>query len=137
MVRLYFTASVLLLIGAAGPSGYARGFGDGHNGAGDRLECGGGMKGLSYSPESTVQWTVQSQGCELNFRTGAPNAALWAISIVSKPRHGTAGVYSRYSLAYKPAPGFTGADSFSFAVIGRTGAKGEKIIVHVNVSVTP
>ena len=128
---------LVLLIGIAGSSVQARGFGDHHDGAGDRMECGGGMRALSYTPESTVQWTVQSQGCELNFRTGAPNAALWAISIISKPKHGNAGVYSRYSLAYKPAPGFTGADSFSFAVIGRTGTEGEKIVVHVNVSVTP
>jgi hypothetical protein len=136
MVRLC-RITLLLLVGLTSAPVYARGFGDGHDGADDRMECGGGMKALSYSPESTVQWTVQSHGCELNFRTGAPNAALWAISIIAKPKHGTAGVYSRYSLAYRPMPGFTGADSFAFAVIGRTGAEGEKIVVHVNVSVTP
>ena len=127
---------LLMLCLTAGPT-QARGLGNGSGGAGDKLECGGGVRSLSYSPESTVQWTVQGQGCELNFRASAGNAAVWAISITTKPKHGTAGVYSRYSLAYKPTAGFTGSDFFSFAVIGRTGSQGEKILVHVNVTVVP
>src|SRR5579859_4282639 len=122
MFHLYRLALVLLTAFPAAPA-HARGMGNGSNGASDRQECGGGVRSLSYSPDSTVQWTVSSQGCELNFRAGAVHAAVWGISIISKPKHGTAGVFSRYSIAYKPAVGFAGEDTFSFAVIGRTGTE--------------
>ncbi len=112
----------------------SRGWGNG--GKGDHFRSGQGCKSpgnATLGSERDVHWTVDQTGCSADAKP--VNIAIYGIAIASRPKHGTAGVFSRYSIAYKPATGFTGEDEFSYALIGRQGNDPDKMVIHVHVTV--
>ena len=79
--------------------------------------------------------TVRSgQPCDITFRTLGP---VQEVRIVKRPAHGTLSVGSANKVTYQSRSGFTGADTFHYAYIGRSPLnRPAKLPVTIAVTVT-
>jgi hypothetical protein len=57
------------------------------------------------------------------------------LRLAAPPQHGTLASRGRSGFTYRPAPGFTGSDSFAFSSRGTPQLRGEATLVHVDVTV--
>jgi hypothetical protein len=84
---------------------------------------------------STSMSVSNDSRCEMKFWSGRSGNTFESIRILERPQHGIVAKAEGFpSVAYRPNPGFRGADSFSFIVSGR-GNRGPKSST-IRVSVT-
>jgi hypothetical protein len=101
-------------------------------------DCSVARYGLTLGHDSTEYMTVRRGGACTQVVT-APGvggftereATLSGISLISRARHGNAGVAGRSTYAYKARPGYVGPDQF--VVLARGAGGSSRIIVQVNV----
>ena len=65
----------------------------------------------------------------------ADNIAINDVAIATAPQHGTLALRGRTGVTYRPAPHFTGEDSFAFTLHGQSDARDHSSLVRVQVTV--
>jgi Bacterial Ig domain len=89
---------------------------------------------LALGTESSASITIPANTpCTVTVAAGGTSIEEIAIDVM--PRHGTATLRGRTGVTYRPAPRFTGDDSFAFSIRGRAGSTTGRSLVQVRATV--
>lgn len=87
-----------------------------------------------WGVETAAYMETDGAVCRTSISLVGSTSEVHSVSIASAPQNGIAAASGR-AVSYRPRPGFKGADSFVFAVVGRHAGSAQRATVRVNVTV--